>query len=1824
VPGDNTPKGPGCPHPLGLDNGSTYGYVFLGHFILNQQQQIWIGNFVSYVGTTYDYTSGTIPQTARTNESGPTLWFMHYQPAKRIIDSANSSIVLRPGEIGYLYNTNTIKIGESSTYVNASPRAAVAVYSSQAITKTGGTVSHSYSSNVLTFSLYGGGSTVNSQSVSVTYNIYVDAGINVNYSINYSIDSESNYDKGYIAIASNNLISAVSGTSSGGPLTGTLTSSGVYPITITYTKDAGATKGSDTFSGSITFTSTVTGLADTPWATLNTATGKPAGQWAQQNPILGLNAVAWETDTGKLKKGDGSTRFSSLTYQSYSVVQPQIDYTGHQKDTAGLGDGWIIDFQSNSLINNPSWANPSTITAANQPFLVFQALAPGVKIYLTSDFCANMVAINMYDNSCTLFVYNSIMWFIWQIQHIYGVVSTVYNGSIKSLSAQNNSFYPINYDIPPYDTYNPSASTSYGRAIFYSMLGPGILDLYLSSDIEIPGYSVTVSGVNRWIPSLFEVCNLRGLNYLSGGDTTTADGTQTYLRFGTYGIGSSLPTYASAYHQERAAYNDELIYKSLNPTIYFNFSDTSGGITGMIVTDTYRASTDLDVYIYSLVGNLIDSTGVDINGVCFSILYKGGWNGWSANANPVTQNSSNTVYIKTRIKTVSNYIAPTDSSKSYFTNPRPFYSAWLWEDSKFNVLSMPLATAFDNYLSATNDISVPLKLYQTVSDIFYYASSSLGFANTSDLRFKSGGPVTVTIANYNGYYNNYQIISVNSQGAVYFNMVDIEDNSNLMFINDSTGVINLAGLNMPIRTQFSSSNLDDLKIQLYGWSYSNSYTTEYLYNPFTSLRISDIESGHFLSIHSNFNFNYWFNTLILSGGQLRLPAFLNARQGVTYPSSGASTINYFTNIEIQGGYYVINSNVLGKKLFLKAGVLDQSLLPDYYDGGTGSYTSPMFNTVDFTDNTYYRKFIHGYDNYAGNAAIAFNISSTIINGNLEWLASGDKLSITTLSYSGNQFTPSVIIFTSQYSTGANGTIKLWPGNLDNLGSQVNTSIPAVITDTYFTYPPDQNALEFDLSGLPNAYELAIGNPTVNSISTACVQSIHFGYYGWTGFGQNYPDSGNNKTINFYQDIIFCGNKASPWQGGRTAVAAGGLVTPPNTRLEAYTSATTIYFQGDGTIHLSKSSIPSTVFPNINVGDAKYQYVIQANQLGLPDTGNLSLDYINKYYGFLSYYSATSDYNIAGGDYGNLNLLGGNITIISGNNINYTNSINSTTAVNVTIKDTIGTIAKGGETQVYINQGGSLRTSQNFLTYRRYSTSTELLAGQGTLLFANNTQFNANLKTYDNLGIGAYRTVSTVVPTVIINPCDSNGDGSPSVNQISTATFGDLYSPGEGPAVFKFRRGSTSSFINFTYNDAAAPIDVTNGWQAYPNTTSNTILKSTDDGFQWYISIPTPHRGTLKSANLATNISIKDSVALNDYIWFLPGTVNSKFAKLHGTPGYSFREGYTGYLSYYKGAILPYFNWDLGNNSGWVYHALPSGTMDQYFWPNVPYDFGSLDLVDFYHQSWGDSTYTTPGTYTWTVPSGVYSISITAIGGGGGGGQGKIFNTGGAGGNLAVINTLTVTPGQTFTVTVGAGGNANTDGGNSIFVKTSNGSKILEAAGGQAGQSSNNGTGDLPTTITSQAPQGDIFGYGGVMGIRFFGLAAQNTAGGGAGGYGGDPANRRDETGWGGTGAVYGIDLEFSKIGPVGNTSTVGGGGGGYADANAAYGGGGTGIFGQTTNGLGGTATKPEGGGGSGGTSATAKNGGLYGGGGAGSLAGAGKGGGGAVRITWPGYSNVPK
>lgn len=218
---------------------------------------------------------------------------------------------------------------------------------------------------------------------------------------------------------------------------------------------------------------------------------------------------------------------------------------------------------------------------------------------------------------------------------------------------------------------------------------------------------------------------------------------------------------------------------------------------------------------------------------------------------------------------------------------------------------------------------------------------------------------------------------------------------------------------------------------------------------------------------------------------------------------------------------------------------------------------------------------------------------------------------------------------------------------------------------------------------------------------------------------------------------------------------------------------------------------------------------------------------------------------------------------------------------------------------------------------------------------------------------------------------------------------------------------------------------------------------------------------------------------------------------------------------------------------------------------------------------GQAEWSGTGTYTWTVPEGVYSISAVTIGTGANGNNqyssgGVTYNgNGGNGGKLAYKNNIPVTPGETLNIGVTAATLFN------YSYLSRNTTSLCRATNG---------------IYPSGTSVGDAVFAGGVGGT--------NGSGGGAGGY----------SGAGGKGG------NNSSAGSAGTGGAAGGGGG-------LNGGGGTGIYGEGASG--GTSTT-GGKGGSGGNNGT-KAGGTYGGGGGGSTGSSpGAGATGAVRIIYPG------
>lgn len=114
---------------------------------------------------------------------------------------------------------------------------------------------------------------------------------------------------------------------------------------------------------------------------------------------------------------------------------------------------------------------------------------------------------------------------------------------------------------------------------------------------------------------------------------------------------------------------------------------------------------------------------------------------------------------------------------------------------------------------------------------------------------------------------------------------------------------------------------------------------------------------------------------------------------------------------------------------------------------------------------------------------------------------------------------------------------------------------------------------------------------------------------------------------------------------------------------------------------------------------------------------------------------------------------------------------------------------------------------------------------------------------------------------------------------------------------------------------------------------------------------------------------------------------------------------------------------------------------------------------FYGGNSGTQTFSV-GTTTWTVPDGVYSITVSGCGGGGSGGGGDggaNYNGpgGGGGGSNLISSSYSVLPAQVLNITVGAGGQAappyGGTGANGGTTTVSGTGVSFSAAGGQAGQ-----------------------------------------------------------------------------------------------------------------------------------------------------------------------------
>jgi hypothetical protein len=213
-------------------------------------------------------------------------------------------------------------------------------------------------------------------------------------------------------------------------------------------------------------------------------------------------------------------------------------------------------------------------------------------------------------------------------------------------------------------------------------------------------------------------------------------------------------------------------------------------------------------------------------------------------------------------------------------------------------------------------------------------------------------------------------------------------------------------------------------------------------------------------------------------------------------------------------------------------------------------------------------------------------------------------------------------------------------------------------------------------------------------------------------------------------------------------------------------------------------------------------------------------------------------------------------------------------------------------------------------------------------------------------------------------------------------------------------------------------------------------------------------------------------------------------------------------------------------------ALKAGDLSSGQFASLRYDGTNFRLLNppaVADRMWGASAdFTSSGS--WTAPAGITTVfcRLWAGGAGGGGSSSTTAASGGGGGGGYADNILTVVPGTSYTITIGAGGaggtgsSGGTNGGSSSF------STLLAASGGVGGggasgsSAGNGGSGGNGTSGTVTMPGGQ--GNAGQTNTAVYGgRGGDSGGGGGAGGgqQGGTGAPAATSGGGGGGGTVNG-------------------------------------------------------------------------------------------------------
>jgi hypothetical protein len=251
-------------------------------------------------------------------------------------------------------------------------------------------------------------------------------------------------------------------------------------------------------------------------------------------------------------------------------------------------------------------------------------------------------------------------------------------------------------------------------------------------------------------------------------------------------------------------------------------------------------------------------------------------------------------------------------------------------------------------------------------------------------------------------------------------------------------------------------------------------------------------------------------------------------------------------------------------------------------------------------------------------------------------------------------------------------------------------------------------------------------------------------------------------------------------------------------------------------------------------------------------------------------------------------------------------------------------------------------------------------------------------------------------------------------------------------------------------------------------------------------------------------------------------------------------------------------------------------------------FGTTPTIQAY--ATGGDIIETDGTYWYHaflasgifVPAKGLSCDVLVVAGGGGGGNN--YGGGGGAGGVSYQTGRSAISATSYTVTVGAGGTAETSGGNSVFdtITSNGGGSSLSYGNGNGGAGGSGAGGPGPTGLGGASNQGNT---GGATGYGFAG-GNSSTTGGGGGGAGAVGATAASYTPTAGKNGGDGLNTWSSwlSITGLGASGYIAGGGGSGIDGSSGTGGAGGaggGGKGQDTTAAGNAVANTGGGGGAG-------------------------------------------